>query len=176
MIAIKMGQKQKIYAISFSFLACLVLVFSFCILPLFTKMNEDSVLLAEKKTQLDGMVKNWEELEQSKKEYQQIKQNLQKLPTFLSSKDALKFIMELENLGQLTGNQYEITIIESKPAATNLDIMLSGTFSSIMKYIIYLENVPYFSTINSFQMVKSSFKESFPGSVIANINISVYHQ
>jgi len=77
----------------------------------------------------------------------------------LPNGEALKFIMMIETIAQSTGNKQEVSVVKAsndktspKDTNINLQITLKGSFPNLVKFLLYLENAPYFSEIKSLQL------------------------
>lgn len=179
---IQLSEKNKMYLAVSIFLALLITFFSLIITPLMAKIKNDSRLLTEKKSSLESLFQSWKKLEDSKKTYQKIQKELAGLPFFLQKNDAIKFIMSLENMARQTNNEQNITLLNPSGKKTenepiNMQVSLKGAFPDLIKFLILLENGPYFNDINSIQISRqSSIGETETGNNIINstINISAY--
>lgn len=177
--------KQNLYLISAGFLTTIILIFATVVFPLIDKIKTGSAALAEQKIAADDFYQNWKKLESSKKALQQAQDELAQQTTFLAKDDALKFIMATENIAETTGNRQEISItnapVKEKNAAKNepvlkLQISLYGGFSNLLKFLIHMENAPYFNEATSLQIISLANKDN-PGETInSTINLNGYYQ
>ena len=151
--------QQKINLTIFGFLVIFFFIAFFFILPLVSQIKEDGVELAQKKQNIELLYQDWRVLENSRKEYQKIENELNALPAILPNGEALKFIMMIETIAQSTGNKQEVSVVKAsndktspKDTNINLQITLKGSFPNLVKFLLYLENAPYFSEIKSLQL------------------------
>jgi len=150
--------KQKIKLAILGFLIALFLIISFLVIPLVSQIKKDGLELAQKKKNIELLYQDWRVLENSRKEYQKIENELNALPAILPNGEALKFFMMIESIAQGTGNRQEVSVVnpsneaEKKDKNINLQLTLKGSFPNFVKFILYLENAPYLSEIKSFQL------------------------
>lgn len=154
---------QKINLIALAFLAALILIVFFIAVPLINQIKNDGAELAEKKQSIELLYQDWRILENSRKEYIKIQNELNSLPAILPAGEALKFIMLIENIAQNTANQQEVSVNEANKTSTdkslNFQIGLRGSFPNLIKFIAYLENAPYYNEIKAIQIKGFSAKE-----------------
>ena len=174
--------KQRIYLAAAGWLLVLSLCVIFVILPLISQIKNDGQELAQKKQGMELFYADWQVLEKAQKDYRAMQSELDALPAFLPSGEALKFIMMLESFAQATDNNYAVSVVnapEKKAQTTNLQVSLRGNFPNLMKFLAYLENAPYYNNINSLRSQRLSDK-NLEGAAIGDINttltISVYQQ
>jgi hypothetical protein len=102
-------------------------------------------------------------LENSKKNYDEIEKELQNKTALLTSDEAIKFILAVEDSARATQNHQTISVLEKAPSADaqsktqksnaiNFQISLWGSFPNLIKFLIYLENAPYYNNISSLQI------------------------
>jgi len=156
---------QKISFTAISFFVVLGLIIFFITTPLIRQIKNDGLELSAKKQNIELLYQDWRILENSRQEYIKIENELNSLPAILPSGEALKFIMLIESIAQNTNNQQEVSVIsnpgEKKDARQplNFQIVLRGNFPSLIKFLAYLENAPYYNEINSVQIKGLSAKD-----------------
>jgi len=156
---------QKISFTAISFFVVLGLIIFFITTPLIRQIKNDGLELSTKKQNIELLYQDWRILENSRQEYIKIENELNSLPAILPSGEALKFIMLIESIAQNTNNQQEVSVIsnpgEKKDARQplNFQIVLRGNFPSLIKFLAYLENAPYYNEINSVQIKGLSAKD-----------------
>ena len=156
---------QKISFTAISFFVVLGLIIFFITTPLIRQIKNDGFELSAKKQNIELLYQDWRILENSRQEYIKIENELNSLPAILPSGEALKFIMLIESIAQNTNNQQEVSVIsnpgEKKDARQplNFQIVLRGNFPSLIKFLAYLENAPYYNEINSVQIKGLSAKD-----------------
>jgi len=154
---------KKIYFISSAFALGLVLFVVLVIVPLIRQISIDSQMLYQKKQTVDSFFQNWQNLENSKKNYDEIEKELQNKTALLTSDEAIKFILAVEDSARATQNHQTISVLEKAPSADaqsktqksnaiNFQISLWGSFPNLIKFLIYLENAPYYNDISSLQI------------------------
>jgi len=175
--------KQKIYLTGAAFVVAIVLIFVAVALPLISKIKTSNTTLAEQKSISDDFFQNWKNLESSKKAAQQIQRELSSQSTFLAKNDALNFIMSMENIASATGNQQEISINSEEAAqkdpALGLRMSLLGDFPGLIKFLILMENAPYFNDVEALNITQPSDKErpeQKTGKINSVVDLNVYYQ
>jgi len=154
---------KKIYFISSAFALGLVLFVVLVIVPLIRQISIDSQMLYQKKQTVDSFFQNWQNLENSKKNYDEIEKELQNKTALLTSDEAIKFILAVEDSARATQNHQTISVLEKAPSADaqsktqksnaiTFQISLWGSFPNLIKFLIYLENAPYYNNISSLQI------------------------
>lgn len=183
--------QQKIYISTGGFLVALILVIVLIILPLVRQIHQDSLKLIEERQAIDSFYQDWQNLKNSQKNYQEFQADLAQFSAFLLRADAIKFITAIENMAQQTQNQQTIAVLEKAPesaaqdvaagATLDFQISLGGSFPNLIKFLIYLENAPYYNDLNSLQVSRVSQAEGVretsqlrEGDVKTTINLSVY--
>lgn len=160
--ALNLNHRQKIYIVTASFLAGIVLLLSLVALPIFYNIKSGGDELAQKRQTLESFLEEGRTLENAKKDYQKIQQELNALPALLPVKETIKFIMFVEQAARATNNQEEISVAAPAPTSQKkteapkksliFQINLKGNFPNLMKFLAYLENAPYYNDINSVQI------------------------
>lgn len=187
---------KKIYIISSAFSLGIVLFAALVIVPLIRQISVDSQMLYQKKQIVDSFFQNWQNLENSKNNYDEIEKSLQNKTALLTSDEAIKFILAVEDSARVTQNYQTISVLEKTPTADdqakaqksktiNFQISLWGSFPNLIKFLIYLENAPYYNTISSLQInrllannvetLKNKVTLSV-GDINSIITLSVYQQ
>lgn len=147
-----LSEKQKVYLILGSVIIICLAAFFFATSFFLTKIQAASRDLSEKKAEIASLQKKEQSFSDSEGEYKEIQSGLADIDqTFLKKGDFLPFILTLEKIAQRSGNHYENKLIsesskdEAEPGWTTADfqITLKGNFPSLLKFLMYLENVPY---------------------------------
>jgi hypothetical protein len=180
----KFTQQYKIYLTGILFLAIFTLLVFLVIVPLIFRIKSGGSELSENKQQSEIFYQNQQNLVAAKKDYEKISDSLSQFPMLLSRQDAIKFIETAEDIARTTNNRETITALENSPTATQnqtrFQISLWGNFPNLLKFLIYLENAPYYNDIQSLQITAlgtaSAEQAQGPASddVRANINLGVY--
>lgn len=178
------SSKQKLYLVGSGFLIVFILIFTIIIFPLIEKIKLNNTTLEEQKMASENFYQNWKDLISSKKNYQQIQNEMADQATFLSKNEDLKFIIAIEKITQTTGNRQEIFLINAKDKTTEnetalkLQISLYGDFRALLNFLVQMENTPYFNDINSLQINRITTKENSndkTGEINSIINLSAYY-
>jgi len=188
---------KKIYLASAAFSLLIIGLLFFPVWPLLKQIKATSLGLAQKKQDIDSFFTNWQNLESSRQEYQEIQNQLKEHSSFLPADSAIDFIMILENFAQMTENRQVISAVKKitpTDSATDasafknpsFQITLWGSFPNLIKFLIYLENAPYFTKVDSLQInrlterdLTSPEKETAGlkiGDVKSLINLTVYQK
>lgn len=185
-----MTQKRKIY-LTLTIITGLFLVMIFGVIyPLISKIKSTSFDLIQKKEILEDLEKNQQKISRLEKEYQLIKPELIKIEQNLlqQPEKTLDFIVALEGIAQKSNNQYEIKPIEQpkKESSSSLDFQVSlwGNFPNLIRFLVYLENMPYLIEVTKIQIqrisqegiIKKELTGLLIGDVATNLNIKVYTQ
>jgi len=182
---------QKISLIALGFFVFLGLAIFLIAGPLVGQIKNNGLELSEKKQNIELLYQDWQVLENSRKEYTKVINELNSLPAILPAGEALKFIMLLENIAQNTHSRQEVSVINSASAADgenpllNFQVTLYGSFPNLVRFIAQLENAPYYNEINSIQAKGLSDKDLQSlkegertglevGDLVSTLKISVY--
>lgn len=156
------------------------------------KIIDSGIELKEKKAALEATYQGWQQMSHEQKEIQQIKPELEKMnKAFLSEADPIGFINLLETLAQKTNNIFEINLTpeneankkDEKAKALSFQISLAGSFPDFMHFLKYLENMGYYTEIQSIQisqateqsmMAKPEWRDMPAGNVVSLINLKVF--
>jgi len=132
-------------------------------------------------------------LEKVREESGVVEKKLSEANIFLAQKDAINFILDVEQFASSTQIREKITVLNNpaqksqgeKPKENVLKFQISlwGSYPNLIKFLVYLENAPYLNNIDSLQIKRLSEKDinlanesagSQPGDVSGIINLSVY--
>lgn len=158
--------QQKVYLTALAWLAVLILVVWLIIKPLVAQIKNDGQELAQKKQAMESFYADWQTLEKTQKDYQIMQSEINGLPALLPANDALKFIVLIEKFAQATNNLPTVAVVASDPAAkqkidgVNFQVSLRGKFPDLVKFLVYLENAPYYSYIKSLDARRLTSKEN----------------
>jgi len=189
----KLTIEQRIYVVSGALLLVMALFVVLIIFPLIGQIRSDSLKIIEKRQAIDSFYQDWQNMKNSQKDYQEFQQGLAQFSALLPASDAIKFITAIENMARQTQNQETIAVLEKAPgkqtektpaqATLDFQISLGGSFPNLVKFLIYLENAPYYNDLNSLQVSRVSQAEpgGAPGAyqlregeAKTTINLSVY--
>lgn len=178
-----LNPKQKIYLTVFAWLAALVLLIVLIAVPLVSQIKSDGSELAQNKQDMESFYKEWQALESAQKDYQALQGEINALPAFLPTSEALKFIVLIEKFAQATDNAQTVSVVDKKAAAakktTDLQISLRGNFPNLVKFLVYLENAPYYNDVKALGAQRLSEKEGTEknintGDINTILTVSVY--
>lgn len=71
---------------------------------------------------------------------------------FLTDKEIVIFVEELEKIGQQTGIKLTLGQADNKATELKLNLSMAGTFSQTMKFLQSLENLPYASQVERLEL------------------------
>ncbi|MFH1129385.1 MAG: hypothetical protein V1686_01460 [Patescibacteria group bacterium] len=146
-----MNSYQKIYLTVGIFAVIVVSIIGFLICPLAGEIKKESSLLSEDNQKLLVLKKiDIDYLRQIEFKYKKIKEDLGMLKINLSEKQIIDFIVELEKAADNTSNDLKIKSAEYPI----FDLVLTGSFDNLMKFIGWLENNSYLISIESMQARK----------------------
>ncbi len=186
MTKIQSTPQQKIYLMIGGYLAALVLAWFFIITPLIAQIQFDGQELAGKKQEIENFFQDWQNLEESKALFRSVQKEMAAQPALLSAKEPLKFIQYVENVARQTSNYQEIAALapdkDQVTPQNQLDFQLTtqGSFPNLVKFLVYLENAPYYNEVVDLNIRRLSQKEASTnhagtaGDVAGSIKLSVY--
>ncbi|HRY52813.1 MAG TPA: hypothetical protein P5089_03105 [Candidatus Portnoybacteria bacterium] len=179
-----LNPKQKIYLTVFAWLAALVLLVVLIAVPLVSQIKSDGSELAQDKQDMESFYKEWQALESAQKDYQALQGEINALPAFLPTSEALKFIVLIEKFAQATDNTQTVSVINKKDLSsakktTDFQISLRGNFPNLVKFLVYLENAPYYNDVKALGAQRLSEKEGTEknintGDINTILTVSVY--
>lgn len=192
---IDLSAKQKIYILGSGFALVFILIVFLIIWPLVDRITIQGEELAQKQAAIENFYQGWMNLGALKKDYQKIQADLNENSFLLPAKNPINFVEMIESFAQQTKNQEQITALPGDPgqpaapdAPKNKDLLFfqvstGGSFPSLIKFLVSLENAPYYTNVSSMQITRSSAKETTkeeynlsPGDVRSIINLSVNQQ
>ena len=180
-----MRAKIKIY-IFFGIAVLILAVMLFMVIPyLFAKIKASSASLSQKKEIYNNLETKQKNFYQLNREYQEIKPGLEKIRlSFVDEERLLDFIVSLENIAKQSGNEYDIKVIEHRTGHTknketkaiNFQVSLKGSYPSLIKFMAYLEALPYLTKVSALQAQRINFEKRAEevSSVNANVVIETY--
>lgn len=179
--AANLSPKQKIYATAAFWLAVLALTAFALIAPLISQIRDDGLELAQKKQAMETFSNAWQILEKAKKDYQDMQGELYALPALLNNDEALKFIVLVEKFAQTTNNSQEVSVVAPATGGktttaknpTDFQVDLRGDFPGLIKFLIYLENAPYYNNL-TFLQTRRLLKKDGASELNSTLKISVY--
>ncbi len=153
-----MNNHQKIYLTAGIFAIIIVLMVGFLICPMIREIKKNSILTTEDNQKLLSLKKiDIDYLKQIEFKYKKITEDLAMFKINLTEKQIIDFIVELENNAARTSNDLEIKSAEYPI----FNLILTGSFENLMKFIGWIENNPYLISIESMQTRKLTEKDLF---------------
>ncbi len=183
-----MDIKKKFY-VTLAVFAVIFAAIVFILFPyLIGKIQNSSQELAKSKEDLATLQKKEQSIASLEKKYQEIKPGIDKInQSFVSNDDMLNLIIALENLAKQTDNQYEIkqiadmsrgAVASGDTKVINFQISLTGSFPNMLKFMAYLENVPYLSEVDILQIQRMGSDRSDQGiktgQIGTNLNVKFF--
>jgi len=182
-----MNFRRKTYYLAGAFILLIALIVGLGIFPVVSQINSQSQELAHQKQLIDSFFRNWQDSATAEKDYQEIKNQLSQAQAILPAQQAIDYILMVEKFAQATNNDHSITVTaaNSADASANLgfQIVLRGSFPDLIKFLVHLENAPYYSNVKSFQVSRVSrlngnqikgAEEPQIGEVNSLLNVAVY--
>lgn len=181
-----MSEKRKIYAILGSAAILLLIAAIIAISFLLVKIKFVALELAQAEKFLEGLGNEQQDLIRLAREYQEIAPELNKINTiFLRKEKFLDLILILEEIAKRSGNQYDVKLLSeyakeegsALPTAI-LQISLRGSFNSLVKFLFYLENMPYLNKVKTMQVQRieqgGAEQNLQPADVATKLDLKVY--
>lgn len=176
-----LNPKQRIYLTAAGWLVALGLLAYFIILPLLAQIKKDGLELAQKKQDMELFYQEQQNLEKAQKDYLAMQSEIGFLPAIMPAGDALKFIFFIEQTAQRTSNQQAVSLSEDKAGTAkntvDFQISLRGNFPDLMRFLVYLENAPYYNEIKTLQAQRLSSKDDIEvttGDINTILTVSVH--
>jgi len=145
-------KKALIFSIIFFAFCCFVFFFVYQKIDSINK-NSDKVLTewqteASKRDDIKSLNKSIKDIEEQKISLE---------THFADSADVVLFLNTIEGLGTAVGAKAEVTLVDVSKDEANLivEMKASGTFESVYKLLMLLENSPYELEFNSVDIQKS---------------------
>jgi hypothetical protein len=184
-------KKESVAAVAFVILDLTILALGGWFLT--SKIISASSQLTEEIGILEATQKSWDQIMHSQKDLLVIKPELARIDgAFVSANEPIEFINLLENLAQKTSNLFEINLMslaadpkkKDKESALVFQIRLSGSYTNLMHFLSYLENMKYETQVQSVDISASpagALQASNGQQISANnvnsvINLKVYTQ
>ncbi|KKS65470.1 MAG: hypothetical protein UV40_C0038G0008 [Parcubacteria group bacterium GW2011_GWA1_42_7] len=191
--------KKKIWISLTVFLIAVIVLTSFCFI-LLEKVRQDGQTMVLKKQEAENFFANWKNIESLRKDYENSFQTFRKEPSLLTEETQLNFIKSLEDIAAQTGVRQNIQILGKKtvPASAktgqpakkdeplNLKISLWSGFENFLRYLICLENNPFYNDVALIEINRmdeagtidlKDISASFgAGDINAVLNVSVYQK
>ncbi len=186
--------KRKEIIIGVGFVAANLLILFFGVWFITSKIVVSNQELKEQKAALAAIYQGWQQMGHEQKELQGIEPQLKGLDdALLRTDEPVEFISTLENLAQKTDNLFQISLISGalkeksenqiQQKSVSFQVSLAGSFANFMHFLRYLENMKYYTSVESIQIgqaggaglsQKLEWKEIPAGSVLSTINIKVF--
>lgn len=167
MIMALLPEKKRVYLILGGVVVVCLFTAFFVTYFFLMKIQAASLDLSETKAEITGLQNKEQSFSDSEREYKEIQPGLADIDqSFLKKGDFLPFILTLEKIAQKSGNYYENRLIsesskdETAPGWTTADfqITLKGDFPSLLKFLTYLDNMPYAIEMRDLRIQESGWK------------------
>lgn len=168
--------KQKII-IGLILSVILVLILAGESFVLVKKIRDKAKQIEDQLNELALVKQNQNYKQKLEAKYEEIKDNIEKTKNgFLKNGQAIDFIETLENIAQLTGNKYEINIASSEKSdafpTLGFRVSLWGNFPQTLHYLTRLENMAYWTRVNSLQFQKIGSSAIFQKKGFENLSLT----
>jgi len=169
---------RKSYIFLLSGLVIIILAVYLIILPLAGSITSLSKDVYDQKITLEMLKKRSENVANLMTDYSQLKAYEQLLNKFFINKnDQLNFLTSLENTATKNKLTQELVLQEigqiNKIKEAPLEIVLTGSFTDIVKYLSEIESMDYYLVIDSIDFSKSG---NLSGGLTATIESKTYWQ
>lgn len=137
------------------FLLSLTVVFLIVIFSFSHLINKKKSTIADNLGNIIHAEKQQSIIVDLKKTINQAKLSQAEIASYFLSKDGtVVFLNNLESLGEKVGVSVSINGLNLNKATGGFEVMLQtkGNFSDSYRFLLLIENLPYFSTFNSFDM------------------------
>jgi len=149
----KGNKKLKMLTIGSGLIIAIVLLIIFVLFPLYNKITVMKAEIYDKRVQLQINQEQRKNIEQTRKDYNKIKNDIDKISSiFVDSDKTLDLISDFENIASQQSIQQKITINNNdlnQDKIINLTISIDGKFENINKYLNQIENLNTYIIISS---------------------------
>ncbi len=148
----------KKYGISVSAVLILIIILGYVVFPSVKHINELSDQIYEERTKLEELYLKGQSLKRSTEEYRKIKNEINELENiFITKKEELDLITQLETLANETNVEQELNIKENKKEQDEekmfIALNIRGQYTDIIRY---LEKVEALDLYISFDKIRFS--------------------
>lgn len=151
-----MNNLQKTYLVSGVIIIIVVLMIGLLVKPLFVETRQTSTLVLEENQKLlAAREADIDYLKKVENDYKKIKADIDTFKIYLNDDQIVGFIKELEAVANGLSSTLEIKSANFPV----FNLSLTGTFSSSLKFLGWLENSPYLVSVESMQIKKISEKD-----------------
>lgn len=193
--------RKKIYFEILILIIAIAVLSFFGVRPIFSKINQTSQKIQETQfilSEFDQQKKYLENLENDSEKIK--KENIVLSQILIEPQNIVNFIIALERIADVTENQMEISVVApqkenmlnastqqpvSKDEFYNVpfNLSLEGKFSSLMDFLILLENMEYYVDVESInveavteqiQLENEEALEQYLGFIKTNLSVKVY--
>jgi len=150
--------KSKTYYSFFVFLAIVVVVF-FVATSLIGKLKSDSDKIRDQEILLSRLSKQKSQIGRIRADYQSQKKKMEKVEkSFLNPKETVDFVVEVEKIARKSSVKLETKTTERNAGESelspffNYQLIVTGKFNNVMRFLTYLENIKYNIIINGLKI------------------------
>lgn len=176
--------KNKTYGNLLVFLAMMIVTF-FASVSLIDNLETDSDKVRDQRILLNRLDEQKSQIGRIRADYQDQKREMEKIEeSFLNSKKTVDFVIEIERIAQMALVKLETKTMEKGVkkgealSTLNYQLIVTGKFGNVMRFLEYLENIKYNIKINGLKITADSDggeeSEFSSGSVKAIVDLEVY--
>lgn len=163
-----MTLKKKTILILTLSLAIFVSFISFLILPTLKEIQKISKKISQVKTDLENVEKRSESIQNFKKQFPEIEENLDRFERLFVDKEfPIDFINFLEGIAQNCQILLEISLLKSEKENLSFQVVARGSPQNVFRFFEKFENSPYLIKVEKLNILKmaeigSKEKENLP--------------
>ena len=149
-----------------------------------------SLEIVDKKQKIERLNKQSDQIDSIRMGYEYIQEEMDRASDLIVNyPDIIDFIVEIENVAEKSEVDLDISVSNKKGESLNNDlsvvgygIMATGDFNSIMRFLVYLENLRYLNKVENIRVYYESrnknnvanSNEFNSGEIVLNANLEVY--
>ena len=149
-----------------------------------------SLEIVDKKQKIERLNKQSDQIDSIRMGYEYIQEEMDRASDLIVNyPDIIDFIVEIENVAEKSKVDLDISVSNKEGESLNNDlsvvgygIMATGDFNSIMRFLVYLENLRYLNKVENIRVYYESrnknnvanSNEFNSGEIVLNANLEVY--
>ena len=149
-----------------------------------------SLEIVDKKQKIERLNKQSDQINSIRMGYEYIQGEMNRTSDLIVNyPDIIDFIIEIENVAEKSKVDLDISVSNKEGESLNNDlsvvgygIMATGDFNSIMRFLVYLENLRYLNKVENIRVYYESrnknnvanSNEFNSGEIVLNANLEVY--
>ncbi len=119
----------------------------------FTFLKNESQSVADREASINNQISQIEQSIDDKKQAETVVKMSNDINAhFLKSSGVPKFLSDLESIGGRTGSIVSINSVDESETELALGITANGSYQSIYRTLVELENIPYWSNISNMSL------------------------